>query len=310
VSLADLRRCWDRFFFEPVPVVNIAVYRIALGILALNYGALLAPDLLVWFGEKGTLPFATSRLIPGGQGLVNLFIWLPKTDTSVWAVYTLFMISALCMTVGFMTRLSMILVFICIATFQHRNVMIPNSGDYFIRLASFFMMFSQGGAALSIDQWLRRKRGLGDGNLLRAPWAMRMIQLQLCFLYLAAYLWKIRGDLWLHGIAVYYPARLQEFFRFPVPYVFEHMWTIKLWTWGTLLIEFSLGTLVWIREFKYWVLLAGMLLHLGIAYSMNIPMFAQVMIFTYVLWVDPKYLDRAILWCSRKINRTSSSAPA
>jgi hypothetical protein len=306
MSLADLRRSWDRFFFAPVPVVNIAVYRIALGILALNYGALLAPDLLVWFGEKGALPFATSRLIPGGQGLVNLFIWLPKTDGSVWAVYTLFMISALCMTVGFMTRLSMILVFICIATFQHRNVMIPNSGDYFIRLAAFFMIFSQAGAALSIDQWRRRRRGQEDATLLRAPWAMRMIQLQLCFLYLSAYLWKIRGDLWLHGIAVYYPARLQEFFRFPVPYVFEHMWTIKLWTWGTLLTEFSLGTLIWIRELKYWVLLAGMLLHLGIAYSMNIPMFAQVMIFTYVLWVDPKYLDRAILWCSGKLKRNSS----
>ena len=290
MSLGEIRRAWDRFFFEPVPVINIALYRILLGLLMLNYGALLAPDLLVWFGEKGALSFATSRLIPGGQGWVNLFIWLPQSNAWVWAIYSVFMGAAVSMTAGFYTRISTVLVFICLASFHHRNVMIPNSGDYFLRIAVFFMMFSRGGAALSIDHWRDSKKGRPSAHE-QAPWAMRMIQLQLCFLYIAAYLWKIRGDLWLNGTAVYYPARLQEFYRFPVPYIFEHMWTIKLWTWGTLLVELSLGTLVWIKELKYWVLLAGMLLHLGIAYSMNIPMFAQVMISTYILWVDPKYLE-------------------
>ena len=301
MSLVDIRRAWDRFFFEPTSVINIAVYRIALGLLVLNYGALLAPDLLVWFGEKGPLSLATSRLIPGGQGWVNVFVWLPKSDAWVWGFYIFFMVAAVLMTIGFMTRISTFLVFVCIASFHHRNVMIPNSGDYFIRLALFFMIFSQAGATLSIDRRIWAKHDNQASTPFRAPWAMRMIQLQLCFLYIAAYLWKIRGDLWLHGTAVYYPARLQEFFRFPVPYIFEHMWTIKLWTWGTLVIELSLGTLVWIKELKYWVLLAGILLHLGIAYSMNIPLFAQIMISTYVLWVDPKYSEQTIAWIQRKI---------
>jgi len=303
VSLKDIQHAWDRFFFAPVPVINIAIYRILLGLLVLNYGALLVPDFLVWFGEKGPLPFALSRLVSGGHGWVNVFILLPKGDAWIWAFFWFFMAAAVCMTIGFMTRVSMCAVFICIASLHHRNAMIPNSGDYFLRLAVFFMMFSHAGAAMSVDRLIRVARGLESGTPKpRPPWAMRMIQLQLCFLYVAAFLWKIRGETWLHGIAVYYPARLQEFYRFPVPYIFEHMWTIKLWTWGTILIELSLGTIVWIKELRYWVLLAGVLLHCGIAYAMNIPMFAQVMISAYLLWVEPGHLQQFLRWLGNKIN--------
>ncbi len=309
VSLKDIQRAWERFFFAPVPVINIAIYRILVGLLVLNYGALLAPDFLVWFGEKGPLPLAASRLISGGHGWVNVFLLLPKGDAWVWGFFWFFMAAAACLTLGFMTRVSSCLVFICIASLHHRNAMIPNSGDYFLRLAAFFMMFSQAGAGFSVDRLIRVARGMELGPPKpSAPWAMRMIQLQLCFLYVAAFLWKIRGEMWLHGVAVYYPARLQEFYRFPVPYIFEHMWTIKFWTWGTLLTEFSLGTLVWIKELKYWVLLAGVLLHGGIAYSMNIPMFAQIMISTYLLWVEPEHLRRCLHWLGNKINGCSRVA--
>jgi predicted DCC family thiol-disulfide oxidoreductase YuxK len=60
----------------------------------------------------------------------------------------------------------------------------------------------------------------------------------------------------MNGLAIYYSSRLIEFYRFPTPYIFEHLWTIKLMTWGTLVIEFALGALLWIKELRYWILLA------------------------------------------------------
>jgi predicted DCC family thiol-disulfide oxidoreductase YuxK len=119
-----------------------------------------------------------------------------------------------------------------------------------------------------------------------------LIAIQVALVYLYTFAWKALGPMWLSGIAVYYTSRLVEFWRFPVPYVFEHLATIKLWTWGTLLVEFALGVLVWVKELRYWVLLSGVLLHLGIDYSMNIPLFAPIMISSYLTFVDPEDLER------------------
>jgi hypothetical protein len=174
--------------------------------------------------------------------------------------------------------------------------MILNSGDTFLRIGTFWIIFSQAGKMLSIDERLRRKRHSEPAPLLCAPWAMRMIQVQLAFVYLYAFVWKVTGTMWMSGTAVYYTSRLIEFWRFPVPYVFEHMWTMKLWSWSTLLVEFALGTLVWIKELRYTVLLAGILLHIGIDYSMNIPLFGFIMTSAYVTFVEPEDLER---WMSR-----------
>jgi predicted DCC family thiol-disulfide oxidoreductase YuxK len=81
------------------------------------------------------------------------------------------------------------------------------------------------------------------------------------------------------------------------------MWTIKLWTWSTLLIEFSLGTLVWIKEFRYWVLLGGLLLHCGIDYSMNIPLFGFIMVSMYITFIEPEDLHRFFNRARSLLNR-------
>ncbi len=293
----DLRRAWERFFFAPVSPINIALYRILLGLVALNYGALLAPDLMEWFGPTGILPFESSRMIPGGGGWINLFLVFNDSAASIVVIFTIFMMAAAFMTVGFLTRPSTCVVFVCLATFHHRNALIVNSSDAFMRLATFFLMFSQAGAALSVDRLLGLARGHQTGRPAPcAPWAMRMIQLQLSILYLSAFLWKSRGPLWIDGTALYYTARLPEFFRFPVPYVFEHMWTVRLCTWGAMAVELSMATAVWIKGVRYWVLAGGVLLHTGISYSMNIPQFSAVMVSAYILWVEPSDLARWFRW--------------
>ena len=77
-----------------------------------------------------------------------------------------------------------------------------------------------------------------------------------------------------------------------MPYLFDRLWMIKLLTWGALAVELAMATLVWFRDLRYPVLLAGWLLHLGLEYSMNIQLFQWVILSTYVLFVDPADLRR------------------
>jgi hypothetical protein len=68
---------------------------------------------------------------------------------------------------------------------------------------------------------------------------------------------------------------------------------LKLATWAALTLELCLGTLIWIVEFRYYVMALGLLLHLSLEYSLNIPMFQWDVMSAYVLFVDPADLARA-----------------
>ncbi len=298
ISIRQILNAWNRFFFEPISPLPIAFYRILLGLLVLANQLLLLPDVMTWFSDRGSLSFAAARRVSGGAGL-NLFNFLPHGDVMVWIMFLLSCISAISLAAGFFTRTSALVTFLLFVTLDHRNPLILNSGDTFLRIGTFFAMFSQAGRALSVDEWRRRKRG-EKSEAAYPPWAMRLIQVQLSFLYFYAFVWKVMGTMWMSGTAVYFTSRLIEFWRFPVPYVFEHLWTIKLWSWSTLLVEFALGMLIWIKELRYPVLIAGILLHIGIDYSMNIPLFGFIMVSAYVTFVDSADLARWLAPLIRK----------
>jgi len=121
-----------------------------------------------------------------------------------------------------------------------------------------------------------------------------MIQLQLSFLYLVTFLWKIKGAPWLQGTALFYVYHLDEFRRFPLPECFFHPTVLKLAGWSALALEFSLGVLIWVKELRYLLLALGLVFHLWLEYSLNIPLFQWDVLSAYVLFIEGDDLSR--LW--------------
>jgi len=292
-GLGRLTAAWNSFFHQPEPVIGIAFFRILWGLALLLNWVLLGPDVLTWFGERGVLSSETARWLIG-SGRLNLLAILPRSDA--WAI-TLFSATALAsvsLTVGFMTRASALVVFLGLVSMHHRNILILNSGDTLLRVVTFLLIFSPAGEALSVDRWRRARRGqAGEEPPWRSPWVRRLIQIQVAVLYLSAFLWKMQGAMWLDGTAVYYMSRLVEFQRFSLPFWFAHLWAVKVMTWGSLFVEFGLGVLVWIRPLRYPLLIAGALLHLGVEYTMNIPVFQWLMIISLTIFIEPAHLAAA-----------------
>jgi hypothetical protein len=295
---------WDRFLFEPVSPVPVAVYRILFGVILLLNGLFLLPDATTLYGPTGVLPPDVARTLPHANGL-NLLAWLPPTNGWLYAFLAVYLVAAATLTIGLLTPVSAAVVFLCLVSLHHSNLIVLNSADTFMRLASFYLIFSAAGRAVSVDRWLRVRRGLEPPGepAPASPWAQRLIQVQLAIAYLATVYAKLHGFPWVYGTAVFYVTRVREFDRFPVPYLFDHLWTIKLLTWGTLVVEFALGALVWFRDLRYPVLLAGVMLHLGLEYSMNIQLFQWVMLSAFVLFTDPRDFRR------RPRPRAGASAP-
>ena len=141
-----------------------------------------------------------------------------------------------------------------------RNPYILNGGDQVMQCMGFFLMFAPAGAVLGVDRWRRIRQGKesADQIPLCAPWAQRMIQIQASVLYFATFYYKSQGplvDQW-HRLSLRKPA-------FGIPALSNAPDPKSLRTQGADLEhpgdEFSLGVLVWFRDLRYRVLLAGLI---------------------------------------------------
>jgi hypothetical protein len=290
---------WNRFFFAEQSPTPIALFRIAYGTSVIATLCLLHPDWLAWYGTHAWISLSTMQALEPGRRL-NLFSVIPQSDSWVNGLFWVFLASAILLTVGFLTRINSVIVFLCLTSIQQRNLFITHGGDTFLRLAGLFLIFAPAGAAFSVDRLIRIWRGeSGTSFRLRCPWAQRMIQIQLALLYFASFCWKLKGPAWLQGTALFYIYHLEGLKRFPVPAWLLQDAVLKVAGWSAIALEFSLGVLIWVRRLRYILLALGLLFHLSLEYSLNIPMFQWDVLSAYILFVDPADITRAGQWLRR-----------
>jgi len=307
MTIRSLVNAWNEFFFEPERPTPVSLFRILYGCMVIATLLLLRPDWLAWYGPRSWITLATMRQIEPGMRL-DVFTAIPQTDFWANAVFWIFLISAVFLTAGLFTRITTVLVFLGLASIQQRNLYILQGGDAFLRIAGFFLIFAPAGAALSLDRLIRIRRGKESVELMpRSPWAQRMIQIQLALVYFVSFWWKSMGAPWVDGTALYYVTHLQEVQRFPIPQWIQQPVILKLGSWLTLAVEFSLGVLIWIKEFRYPLLLLGLMFHLTLEYALNIPMFQWDILSGYVLFIDPADLNRAGNWVRSVLPQTFHS---
>ena len=293
--LRRLIEAWESFFFTPQSPLPIALFRILYGLCVTATLLLLRSDWLNWYGVHGWITLSTMTRVEPGMRL-NLFHVMPQDDRWIAAFFWIFLVFAVLLTVGLLTRISSVAVFLCLVSMQQRNLFLLHGGDTFLRVAGFFLMFAPAGAALSVDRLIRIRRGKeGDEIAPRLPWAQRMIQLELALMYFVSFLWKLKGNTWLEGTALYYVVHLHSIARFPVPGWMQYPPILKIGSWFALLLEFGLGVLIWFRRFRYPLLLLGLAFHLCIEYALNLPMFEWDVLTAYVLFIEPADLERARL---------------
>jgi hypothetical protein len=308
MTLRSLLAAWNDFFFAKQSPMPIALFRISYGLLVIATLILLRPDWLAWYGTHAWVSLPTMQTMEPGRRL-NLFTIIPQTDAWIDAFFWIFLGSAILLTVGLLTRINSVIVFLCLTSIQQRNLFILHGGDTFLRLAGFFLIFAPAGSALSLDRLIRIWRRKKDALIRpQSPWAQRMIQIQLALLYFSAFCWKLKGPTWLQGTVLYYLYHLDSLKRFPLPAWFLRPTVLKLGGWSALVLEFSLGVLIWVKEFRYILLALGLLFHLCLEYSLNIPLFQWDVLSAYILFVDTADIARAWNWIKRRATSRSREA--
>jgi hypothetical protein len=270
---------WWAFWFQPAPAYTLGAVRIAFGAIVVAWTLSLLPDLDEFFSPDGIVPHQ-----PGSAYEWGVFeIW--TGDRALIVGWSLLLISAIAMTLGWHSRLAALIVFVLIMSFEFRNPYIFNSGDNLIRVEALFLALSPCGAALSLDQ-LRAKGSFWSAQT-RAPWPIRLMQIQLTLIYLATFQIRMTGEKWPNGTALSYALRLEDMLIIPAPqWISTNAFLMNVATWGTLLVELLIGILVWNLRCRPWVLAAGLVLHATILVTVAVGFFTPAMLVLYLAFVS------------------------
>jgi hypothetical protein len=291
-------RSWNAFFFKPQSASTLALFRIAFGLVVFLSTLGKIPVRELFYGKFGIVTERTMNAFFPVPGL-HYFRWVPGEDPGLLLFFLVLLAASLTLTLGWFSRVSSVLVFLGSIALSNRNFFVENSGDDLLRINAFFLMFAPCGAAWSVDQW----RSRAPAKLI-APWALRMIQLQLAYLYLNTAILKLPGFQWRDGTAIYYALQYIELRRFELKPLFYYLWQIQGMTYAVMVAEFAAGSLIWWRRARYPVLLAGMGLHFGINLTMQFPVFQYVMMASLLTFVYPEDLDRWMLQLQGRLKAT------
>lgn len=279
---------WERFLFRPVSVAPLVLVRIAYGLLLIVWTAALAPDLTTFFSPNGVLPSA-------GHGPVGAWSLFTLTDSpwALWAGWALLLSAGGALLVGWRTNIAGLLAFVLITSFERRNYAVFNAGDGLVRMLALYLALSHAGAAFSLDS---RRTGRSPWEIVeRAPWALRLMQMQLSLIYVASVADKLGGTTWRHGTALAYALQLDDLHRFPLPAAFSTQPAlVAVLTFGTLAVESAMAVGVWIPKVRLPVMLAGVALHVGIAYAMRVGFFSAMMLTFYLAFVPTERAEAVL----------------
>jgi hypothetical protein len=266
----------------------MAALRIACGLLVIGWTVSLFPDVHSFLSGDGL----TRSAVHGTRG------WWTVDLVSPWAAVTALLLAAIALLVGWHTRVAAVLVWVLLIAVQRRDVYMLNSGDLLLRELAFYVALMPAGEVWSLDA---RRRG---SSAPRAPWGLRMLQVQVSLLYFFSVVAKLHGDTWQDGTAVGRAVQLADLQRFLIPQsVATSVTASALLTYGTIVVEGALVFGLWLPRFRWFAMAAGLSIHLGIEATLLIGWFSLTVISCYLAFVPPETLRAAVAAVLTRVRR-------
>ncbi|MEW5847301.1 MAG: HTTM domain-containing protein [Myxococcota bacterium] len=277
----------------------VAIFRILLGLITVHDILRRFQYLEEWHTDNGVLP--RMALVEGIARPWRFSLLDTMGTTPMVAVFFVVgLIAAVCLTIGFHTRLATFVAWIFVVSVQERNLGVTDSSDTLFRVMLFWLMFAPAGAAYSID------RALDPAS--DKPWpprgsavALRIMQAELILLYFITSVAK-SGDHWRDGSAIYRTLQVYDFARPTGEFFVKYLGALsRPMSWGSLALEFSICCLLWVPKLQVrkLLLLFAAMFHLGIEFFMNVGMFSFMMPMTYAVFLWPSACD----WLEKRAPR-------
>lgn len=212
---------------------------------------------------------------------------------------------------GWRTRLMTLILLVMLLSLQANNPYVLNGGDTLMRITLFFMLFANLGEFYSLDAKRRsraRRAGKNGRSWLPAHVtnaahnaALLLGCFQIIVVYVTSGVWKLLGDEWLDGTALFYALRLDVFMAYPMvnEFIWQSSLVIYVATFIALWVQTLFPVMILWRPARIFALASLIFMHLGIAILLGLWPFSLAMIALDMLFVRDSSWVAAFAWIER-----------
>ncbi|MNB87976.1 hypothetical protein D3C75_349820 [compost metagenome] len=228
------------------------------------------------------------------------------------ALFVLWMIALFLLLIGYLTRPAAIVNY-AISVYLLGFVVVNEANnwqvDSLFLTGAFLLMFMPVSACVSIESLMeRRRQARVRVRKLPRP-QVRFVHTAFLILliglfYLDSMLYKLSSDMYLSGLGLWAPASLPFTTYYDVTWLINHEWLVLILGYSLLLYEGLYIFLVWFKQLRVWMSLAGILLHAGVLFVFPIPAMSLLVIAIH-LAVIPESTYRKLYdrWIAAKHKR-------
>jgi hypothetical protein len=247
-------------------------------------------------------------------------VWFHVTDpTGMVVLHALTLLAMAMFTVGFCTRMTSAITWMAALGYIQRSQVTLFGMDTMMNILLIYLMIGPSGAALSVDRlishWWARRQARKEGRpppaweapvpSMSATFALRLIQVHFCIIYLASGTSKLLGSTWWGGTALWLTLANSDFapmqyslYRHFLIWLANHRLIWELFIEGgcvfTLVMEIGLPFLIWVPRLRWLMIIGAVLLHTGIALSMGLTTFGMLMLCMLLAFIPPETFDQLL----------------
>lgn len=252
--------------FEPVPPQPLAIYRITFSMVVL------AEFLhLVHRRDLVFLEFPLRDSLPPGTGAM----------LALWGIAIVFLI------LGLATPLAALVNYHFVVTWFRPNAPFCYHADMLYVPAALLLIALPSWRCWSLDAVLLRRAFDIDWSRTRVPRLYQNVVI-LCvmgLMYFDSTLAKLQSPFWLDGLGFWLPSSFPAFTTMSWNSLLNHEILVKAAGYLTLVFELVFVFLFWIPPLRLYLLVIGLVLHLGIAIVLPIPLFGLLMVVHYACFL-------------------------
>lgn len=268
----------------------------ALAIMRIGIAGIIITDILIR-GSDLTAHYTNEGLWP--TNLVHNFGWktgnwsIHELSGSYYWAFTIFsvhIILALCLLIGFKTRLITPLLWLLTISLHNRNLFVQQAGDDLLRLVLFWGIFLPWNLFYAIDA--KKNKVTVKQNVLA--------NLGYLFLISSVYFFTVNlknSNEWRQdGTAIYYALSLEQI-RLPIGNIlYEFPFIMKLLTWFVFLIELLIPLLILLPskngKLRWAAFICILILHIGIGLTLYVGLFFIINIVTAIALIPESVINK------------------
>lgn len=275
-----------------VDLRSLALLRMGLGAIIMGDLFIRSLDLQMFYTDAGVMP--RSVLLEKFLNPARFSLYL--IDGSTWFGVVLFCLAflfAFFLFIGYKTRLSTTASLILLISLHARNTLVLNGGDHLLRLLLLWSLLLPLGAKYSLDNAFNKLRDSIPKKKFSA--GVAGLFLQVAMVYWFAVSFKLLGNSWKTGQAIYYTLSLDHLsthfalflLGFPAVLIFLNYGVFFIQIIGPLLLLSP----IYQSFFRTLGVVLFILFHLGIAFTLRLGTFPFVGILSVLPFLPSGFWD-------------------